>query len=335
MAGLILARSRGARTAPPMTTTQADDMAQGNAPIPLAERTTRPNPVRSWVRLLRPRQWVKNFFVLAALLFSGRGTQIDYAVDAVAAFAVFCLLASAVYVLNDLVDRESDRAHPTKRSRPIASGEVSAPVALTAAALLAATGLAMAFSMTVGLGAIAATYLLLNAAYSLVLKRVVIVDVFTIASFFVLRLVAGAVAVDVRPSVWLILCGGLLALYLGFAKRRQELLLLGQSSGDHRAVLVNYSTPFLDQLSSVILGVTVVCYIMYSRESDTARAIGGDALTYSTVFVLYGVIRYLYLVHARADGNPTDTLLTDRGLLAAVGAWSVYCAWIIYRPWAG
>jgi 4-hydroxybenzoate polyprenyltransferase len=289
----------------------------------------------AWVRLLRPRQWVKNLFVLAALLFSGRALEARFLVSSAIAFASFCLLASAVYVSNDLVDRAADRAHPTKRHRPIAAGVISATSAVIGAATLAMVGMALAFAVGERMAAVAGAYLLLNVAYSLYLKRVVILDVFAIAAFFVLRLFAGAIAVEAKPSVWLILCGGLLALYLGFAKRRQELVLLGQSSSDHRAVLSNYSMPFLDQLSSVILGVTVVCYIMYSRESDTARAIGGDALSYSTVFVLYGVLRYLYLVHTQADGNPTDTLLTDRGLMVAVVSWGLYCAWIIYRPFAG
>lgn len=289
----------------------------------------------SWVRLLRPQQWVKNMFVLAALLFSGRALEPRFILAALGGFVAFCLLASGVYVMNDYVDRESDRAHPVKRKRPIAAGEIPASAGLVAAVLLAGGGAGIAFAVNAQLGLLAVTYLLLNIAYSLVLKRIVIVDVFAIAAFFVLRLVAGAVAVEVRPSIWLLLCGGLLSLYLGFAKRRQELRLMGKASGEHRAVLSTYTTPFLDQLSSVILGVTVVCYIMYSRDSDTARATGGDALAYSTVFVLYGVIRYLYLVHTQADGNPTDTLLSDRGLLVAIAAWALYCGWVIYRPFGG
>ena len=163
------------------------------------------------------------------------------------------------------------------------------------------------------------------------IKHVVILDVFAISAFFVLRLLAGAAAVDVRPSVWLVLCGGLLALYLGFAKRRHEIVLLGEGSSDHRAVLSQYSTPFLDQLSVVLLAVTIVSYIMYTLESDTARQLGGESLSYSTVFVLYGVLRYLYLVHRRLDGNPSEILLTDKGLLLSVTLWVLYCGFVIYR----
>lgn len=288
----------------------------------------------TWLRLLRPQQWVKNFFVLAPLLFSGRALEPSAQRAALVAFAVFCLLASSVYVINDVIDREADRAHPTKRHRPIASGDIGTGVALVVAVLLMAVALVGSYLVDVKLMVAAAAYLLLNCVYSVWIKHVVILDVFAISAFFVLRLVAGAAAVNVKPSVWLILCGGLLSLYLGFAKRRHELVLLGGGSADHRAVLSQYSTAFLDQLSVVLLAVTIVSYIMYTLESETARQVGGEALSYSTVFVLYGVLRYLYLVHKRLDGNPTDTLLTDKALLAAVTLWVAYCGLVIYRPFA-
>ena len=287
----------------------------------------------SWARLFRPHQWVKNFFVLAPLLFSGKALDSAAQLRSLLAFLVFCGLASSVYIFNDVIDRDSDRAHPTKRSRPIAAGSIGVPQALLVAGLLLIASIASAFLVSPALGGIAVSYLALNILYSVWLKHVVIIDVFAISAFFVLRLLSGAAAVDVRPSVWLVLCGGLLALYLGFAKRRHELLLLGNgSAADHRAVLTEYSTAFLDQLSVVLLSVTIVSYIMYTLESETARAVGGEALSYSTVFVLYGVLRYLHLVHRREDGNPTDTLLTDKGLLAAVVLWVVYCGLVLYRP---
>lgn len=273
---------------------------------------------------------MKNGFVLAALLFSGRALELGAALKALGAFASFCLLASAVYVLNDVVDRASDRAHPTKRFRPVASGEVSTPAAVIGGSALLLLATWIAFSVSPGVGQIALLYVGLNVAYSLVLKRVVLLDVFSIAAFFVLRLLAGAAAIDVVPSVWLLLCGGLLALYLGFAKRRHEIVLLGDDAMDHRAVLSEYSVAFLDQLSGVILAVTIVCYIMYTFESETARLVGGHRLTYSSVFVLYGVFRYLHLAHSRADGNPADTLLSDRSLLITVILWAAYCATVLY-----
>jgi 4-hydroxybenzoate polyprenyltransferase len=295
--------------------------------MPVTESAfARPGAIHSWVRLFRPQQWIKNCFVLAPLLFSGKALDGAAQLRSVLAFLVFCGLASSVYIFNDVIDRESDRAHPKKRARPIASGEVGVLPALVVATVVLAVSVTSAFLVSPELGGIAVSYLALNVLYSIWLKHVVIIDVFAISAFFILRLLAGAAAVNVRPSVWLVLCGGLLSLYLGFAKRRYELVLLGNGTArDHRAVLAQYSTQFLDQLSVVLLSVTIVSYIMYTLESETAQDVGGEALSYSTVFVLYGVLRYLHLVHRQEDGNPTDTLLTDKALLAAVVLWVVYC----------
>jgi 4-hydroxybenzoate polyprenyltransferase len=207
---------------------------------------------------------------------------------------------------------------------------ISPGSALTVAVVLGLAGVAAGAATGLDVAAVLVAYLTLNVLYGLWLKNVVIVDVFAIAAFFVMRLLAGAFAVNVAPSIWLLLCGGLLALYLGFAKRRHELVLLGGGSPSHRAVLAKYNTPFLDQLSVVLLSVTVVSYIMYTLESETSQLVGNDALTYSAAFVLYGVLRYLYLVHRNADGNPTETLLTDRPLMAAVVLWGLYCGVVIY-----
>jgi 4-hydroxybenzoate polyprenyltransferase len=285
-----------------------------------------------WLRLLRPRQWVKNAFVLAPLLFSGRALQAPYLVDALAAFVAFCLAASAGYALNDVWDRMEDRSHPTKSRRPVAAGRLSVRSALTAAVALAAAALALAWAVGSLLLAALAGYVALNLAYSARLKHLVILDVFTLAAFFVLRLLAGSAAVRVHPSIWLLLCGGLLALYLGFAKRRHELILLGDGSANHRSVLSHYSPVFLDQMSVVLLSVTVVAYIMYTLTSETAQRVGTEALSYGTAFVLYGVFRYLYLVHQKDLGSPTETVLTDRPLLVAVTLWLAYNGWVIYRP---
>ena len=288
----------------------------------------------AWIRAIRPEQWLKNGFVLSPLVFSGRALIWDAQWRAVVAFLAFCAVASAVYLMNDVLDREADRLHPRKASRPIAAGSISVRSALTVATLLGAIGLVAGALAGIKVAAVLLSYLALNVLYGTWLKNVVIVDVFAIAAFFIMRLVAGAAAVNVKPSIWLLLCGGLLALYLGFAKRRHELVLLGGGSPTHRAVLANYSTTFLDQLSVVLLAVTIVSYIMYTLESDTARIVGSDALSYSTAFVLYGVLRYLYLVHRNEGGNPTETLLTDRSLLLAVILWGAYCGAIIYlaRP---
>lgn len=288
--------------------------------------------LKIWIRLLRPHQWVKNFFVFAPLLFSGELLVVGQITRATGAFVMFCLLASGVYAWNDVVDREADRAHPVKRKRPVASGRISVPTAAAIGGLLLAGALALGWILDPLVALIGLGYLGLNVLYSLRLKRVVILDVFAIAAFFVLRLLAGAAAIQVVPSIWLLLCGGLLALYLGFAKRRHELVLLGDGSSDHRSVLQHYSPIFLDQMSMVLLSVTVVSYIMYTLTSQTAALVGSEALSYSTVFVLYGVFRYLYLVHQKNGGNPTETLLTDRSLIVAVGLWLLYCGWVLYRP---
>jgi 4-hydroxybenzoate polyprenyltransferase len=285
-----------------------------------------------WVRLLRPRQWVKNTFVLAPLLFSGRATDIGAIAGSLAAAALFSLLASGIYCWNDVVDRVADRAHPRKSHRPVAAGLISPTTAGIVGTLLVAIALGGAWLISPPLGTVFLCYMLLNVLYARALKRMVILDVFAIGAFFVLRLLAGCAAIHVSPSVWLLLCSGLLSLFLGFAKRRHELLLLGDDSASHRSVLSEYTAPLLDQMSMILLSVTVVSYIMYSLTSQTAIEVGSEALSYSTVFVLYGVFRYLVLVHQSRGGDPTETLLTDRALLVNGGLWLAYCGWVLYHP---
>jgi 4-hydroxybenzoate polyprenyltransferase len=287
--------------------------------------------LQAWIRLVRPTQWIKNVFIVAPLLFSGHALERTAQFRALTTFVAFSLLASGVYCFNDVLDRASDKAHPLKRYRPVAAGLISPAAALLAAALLSVSGVVIAFVLSPVVGAMLLAYALLNAFYGVVLKRMVIVDVFTIAAFFILRLLAGSAAVQVVPSIWLLLCGGLLALFLGFAKRRHELVSLGDGRADHRAVLAQYSTPFLDSTSVVLLAVTIISYIMYTVESAPARSLGGSALSYSTVFVLFGVLRYLFLIYQEKGGSPTETLLADRQLLATVGMWGAYCAWVLYR----
>jgi len=311
----------------PVATQQRHDLGSTTA---LPETLRRAGGPRAWVRALRPEQWLKNGFVLSPIVFSGRALIWDSQWRALVAFVSFCAVASAVYLMNDVIDRDADRLHPGKATRPIAAGLINARSALAVAVVLGAAGLAAGAMAGPGVAAVLLSYLVLNVLYGLWLKNVVIVDVFAIAAFFIMRLVAGAAAVSVRPSIWLLLCGGLLALFLGFAKRRHELVLLGGGSHTHRAVLSSYSTPFLDQLSVVLLSVTVISYIMYTLDSDTARIVGTETLSYSTAFVLYGVLRYLYLVHRDQGGNPTEMLLTDRALMATVLLWGAYCGAVIY-----
>jgi 4-hydroxybenzoate polyprenyltransferase len=285
-----------------------------------------------WLRLLRPAQWIKNLFVLGPLLFSGRAFDSIALAHALQAFAAFCIVSSGVYAINDVLDREADRIHPAKRMRPVAAGRISTRNALFAGLTLILLGLAVGSLVNRSAALFVALYVALNGLYMWRLKQIVLMDVFAIASFFVVRLLTGAAAVEVDPSVWLLLCGGLLALYLGFTKRRHELVLLGDDSAGHRGVLSQYTPAFLDQMSMVLLSVTVVSYIMYTLESATANTVGRDLLSYSTVFVLYGVFRYLFLVHQRDGGSPTQTLLSDRQLLIVGACWLVYCGMVIYRP---
>ena len=301
-------------------------------PESLAPAASSAASLGDWVRLLRPKQWVKNAFVIAPLLFSGRALQADAVLASLGTLALFCLLASGIYVLNDIVDRVADRSHPIKRNRPIASGRISPRTAAPVGVALVVAALWLGFVISPMVFAVGVAYLLLNIFYSIRLKHVVIVDVFCIAAFFLLRLLGGTAAIHVHASVWLLLCGGLLALYLGFAKRRHELVTLQARSSDHRAVLTEYSAAFLDQMSMVLLSVTVVSYIMYTLTSETAKAVGGEWLSYSTVFVLFGVFRYLFLVHRDQGGNPAETLLTDKPLLTVVVLWLLYCGGVLYRP---
>jgi len=291
----------------------------------------RASSLRDWIALLRPKQWVKNAFVLAPVLFGGRAGDAGAVAAAVGAALLFSLLASGIYAMNDAYDAASDRAHPRKRLRPIAAGRISERSGTLAGLGLAATATAGAWALEPRFGLIALSYLIVNVVYTLKLKDVVILDVFAVASFFLMRLLAGAAVVQVVPSIWLLLCGGLLALYLGFAKRRNELVTLGVGSSEHRQVLRKYGAEFLDQMSAVLLSVTVVSYLMYTLTSETAERVGSDVLSYSVVFVLYGVFRYLYLSHRHGEGgDPSETLLTDRPLMGSVALWFAYCGWVIY-----
>lgn len=250
---------------------------------------------------------------------------------AVITLAAFCLTASGVYALNDVMDRATDRMHPVKRNRPVAARRISVRAASIVGVALVLIGVAVATEVSMAVGALLASYVVLTALYSVWLKHLVLLDVFSIGAFFVLRLIGGAAAVNVQSSFWLLLCGALLALYLGFAKRRHELAVLGASSSEHRPVLSHYSAPFLDQMSGVLLAVTLVAYLMFTQLSSTAATVGSDELGWSTIFVLYGLFRYLYLVHMRAQGSPTETVLADRPLLVAVALWLAYSTWLVYR----
>ncbi len=274
------------------------------------------------VRLLRPEQWLKNGFVLAPLVFAGRLLDAGAWERAVVAAAAFCMLASAAYVVNDLADRESDRLHPAKRNRPLASGEVGTAAALVLIVLCAVAGGGLAVALGPRFAAVAGAYLALTLAYSFLFKRAVFLDVITVAAGFVLRVVGGAEAIPVPVSPWLILCAWLLALYLALGKRRAEIVLLGEAAGDHRRVLGRYTLPLVDQAIAVVLGATVVAYALYTLSPDTVARVGSTALIYTVPLVVYGLLRYLYLLHRHElGGSPARALLTDPPLLLCVLLW--------------
>jgi 4-hydroxybenzoate polyprenyltransferase len=282
---------------------------------------------------VRPGQWTKNLLVFAGLLFGRRLLDPAAIIEAVAAFAVFCGLSGAVYLINDIADRETDRRHPLKARRPIASGALSVRAASLAAATLLATSLAGAAALGRWFGAVAVAYVFLQALYSGPLKHIVIIDVLTLAIGFVLRAVAGAVAVHVEISNWLLVCTVLLALFVALAKRRHEIVLLAGDAPTHRPILGEYSPYLLDQMIAVVTASTLIAYIFYTVSPETQAKFGTQWLGLTIPFPLYGIFRYLYLVHRReGGGSPSDLLLTDRPLLLCVALWAVSVALIIYRP---
>jgi 4-hydroxybenzoate polyprenyltransferase len=306
--------------------------SQAAPDAPIAGASVRP-VLLNLLLSLRPGQWTKNLLVFAGILFGRRLFDPSAAVHALAAFAIFCALSGAVYLINDVADREADRRHPLQMRRPIASGAVSVPAALAAALVLAVAALASAVALGWTFALVAAAYLSLLALYSGPLKNIVIIDVLTIAIGFVLRAAAGAVAVDVEISHWLLVCTILLALFIALAKRRHEIVLLAGEARSHRAILSEYTPYLLDQMIAVVTASTLISYAFYTISPETEAKFGTQWLGLTIPFPLYGIFRYLYLVHHReGGGSPADLLLTDRPLLACVALWALTVALIIYRP---
>jgi len=285
---------------------------------------------------LRPGQWTKNLLVFAGLLFGRQLTDPVAVARASAAFAVFCVLSGVVYLVNDVSDRDTDRQHPLKARRPIASGALPVPVAIASAIVLAVLALISAFMLGWPLFIVAAIYLALQTLYSGPLKHIVIIDVLTIAIGFVLRAVAGAVVVNVDISHWLLVCTILLALFISLVKRRHELVLLASGATSHRPILGEYSPYLLDQMIAVVTASTLISYIFYTISPETEEKFGTHWLGLTIPFPLYGIFRYLYLVHQReGGGSPADLLITDRPLLVCVTLWALSVALLIYQPfWA-
>jgi 4-hydroxybenzoate polyprenyltransferase len=282
---------------------------------------------------LRPDQWTKNLIVFAALIFAVKLLDPAATAKATAAFLIFCGLSGVVYLVNDVSDREQDRQHPIKRLRPIASGDLSPGTALAAAVVLGAIALAASFALRPAFGVAAAAYLALFVVYTRSLKHVVVLDVMTIAIGFVLRAVAGGLVISVHVSNWLLVCTMLGALFLGLAKRRHEITLLADGAKAHRRILEEYDPYLLDQMIGVVAAATMVAYIIYCASPETHTYFGTEWMVLTTPFPIYGLFRYLYLVHRKAGGgSPSDMLLEDRPLLACVLLWGIASVVIIYRP---
>lgn len=278
---------------------------------------------------MRPRQWAKNLIVYVGLIFALKLTELPLLLRATWAFVAFCALSSAIYLLNDVLDRERDRQHPLKRLRPIAMGKLAPQAALGAALALAVGGLLLAWALGGGFLALALAYVAVMLAYNFWLKSVVLLDVFAIAAGFVVRAAAGAVAVAVPISPWLYVCTTLGALFIGFGKRRHELTLLANDAEGHRTVLREYTPGFLDELIAVVSASAVVAYSLYTFSAENLPR--NHAMMLTIPFLLYGTFRYLYLIHLRnAGGHPEEVLLRDRPLLINIVLWLLVAIAILY-----
>jgi 4-hydroxybenzoate polyprenyltransferase len=303
--------------------TVAADTGRSAAQRPASQR------LPALIRALRPLQWTKNALVLAPVLFGKEVFEFESLLRAVAAVLAFCAVSSGIYLLNDLRDIEQDRLHPRKRSRPIAAGELDPRTALVTAGALLLAGLAIAALVRPGFVLVIAGYAALMVAYSYRLKQIVIVDVFAIAAGFVLRAAGGAIAIGVPISPWLYFCTMLGALFLGFGKRRNELLVLQRLAASHRANLDAYSVQLLDQIIAIVSAAIVMAYSLYTFDAATAPS--NHAMMLTIPFVLYGLFRYLYLVYRRElGGSPETILVTDKPLVACIACWAATSLLILY-----
>ncbi|HEX9615270.1 MAG TPA: decaprenyl-phosphate phosphoribosyltransferase [Bacteroidota bacterium] len=285
-----------------------------------------------YLRLLRPQQWVKNMFLFAPLIFSKHLFEQGYFAIEVLGFGVFCLLSSSVYVLNDVADREADKLHPTKRERPVAAGLISPGMAILIAVILLIGAALLAAGLDRKFQIVAALYLALNVAYSFRLKQIILVDVFIIAAGFMLRVLAGAFVINVEVSHWLVLCTLFVSLFLAVSKRRGELLLVQQTNEMiGREVLREYDVAFIDQIITITASGMAISYALYTVAERTVTIFKTENLIFTTVFVLFGIFRYLYLLkRKKTEDNPTVMLMTDTVMILNVIAWFAACVLIIY-----
>jgi 4-hydroxybenzoate polyprenyltransferase len=298
--------------------------AANPAEEPVEPRRT---PLQAAIKTGRPKEWIKNVFVFAGVLFSGKFNQSHDVLEAVITFVAFCLISSAGYFVNDLVDVELDRKHPKKRFRPLAAGELSESAAKAIAPVLALVAVGVAFTVNWQVGLMVVGYGVAQVAYSLGLKQIVIIDVMTLAGLFILRVAAGASAVDAHASEWLILCTGMLAAFLGFTKRRQEAVSELHEGTATRPVLEHYSLPFLDQMVSLVTTGTVLSYAIYTVNSPQI----GSQMMLTIPPVVYGIFRYLYLIYDRSDDRSMAAIVAeDRGIQAAGASYALIAFLLLY-----
>lgn len=290
-----------------------------------------PAPVRGLIRTMRPKQWAKNGFVYAGILFDQQILDAEPFARVTLAFVLLCLSSSTIYIINDLIDIERDRLHPRKRLRPLPSGQLPVSWAISAAIVLPLLALGISLPFSPPLTLVLLGYLALHIAYSFWLKNIVLIDVFAIAAGFILRIVAGIVVIDVTHfSPWLYICAGLLALFLAVGKRRQELILLAEEASNHRAAYKDYNMPLLDDMLRMVTTGSVITYMLYTIESETIRS-NEHRMLLTVPFVVYGIFRYLYLIHVEGEGSAPDELLfRDWPLLLDVALWVVAVGVILY-----
>lgn len=285
-------------------------------------------------KTMRPKQWTKNLFVFAGIIFSQNLFNFPLLLKTALAFFVFCLLSGSIYIMNDIADLNEDRHHPLKSQRPLASGKLKVSFAMWALIFISLFSLGISFGLSPLFFLVAFAYFMLQLAYSLALKHIVILDVFVVAVGFVLRVIGGAVVIEVAISPWLIVCTILLALFLSLSKRRHELVLLNGEAQNHRRILGEYSLYLLDQMISVVNASTVIAYCFYTLSEETVKKFGTKNLVLTIPFVLYGIFRYLYLIHKKeAGGNPETVLINDKPLLIAVLLWVITVGVILYGKW--
>jgi 4-hydroxybenzoate polyprenyltransferase len=283
------------------------------------------------IKSLRVQQWIKNFFVFAPLIFSQNVFNLPLLIKTVLAFVLFCILSGAAYLLNDIQDLDEDKLHPKKSKRPLASGKLEKKHAFFASLLLVLLGLTGAYFLNINFFIVLLVYFILQIAYSNWLKHVVIIDVFLIATGYFLRVIAGGLAISVQISPWLFICSILIALFLALSKRRHELVLLAKNAEIHRPILKEYTPQLLDQMIAVVTASTVVSYCLYTVSSETVEKFGTMNLLFTVPFVLYGIFRYLYLVHQKDEGgSPEALIIKDKPLLVDLFLWIVTAMLILY-----